>query len=229
MADYLAIVPRALRPVVIFDFDGTLADTWRDIASALNATLEEAGLAPVTGPDVRFWIGDGVIPLLQRAVPEELRPPGVTIEDLYARFREHYDRCCLDTTETYSGITECLESLDDSVLAVLSNKPAHFLERVITGLGIKRHFRIVFGGDTLAVKKPSAEVVEQLLQRLDVEPTAIWMVGDSAVDVETGRRAGAHTIGCSWGLRGRDELRRAGADHLVDNPREIPPLVLRGL
>ena len=69
----------------------------------------------------------------------------------------------------------------------------------------------------------------QLLARLDVEPTAIWMVGDSAVDVETGKRAGAHTIGCSWGLRGRDELRRAGADHLVDNPREIPALVMRGL
>ncbi len=230
MADYLAIVTRAaLRPVVIFDFDGTLADTWRDIATALNLTLEDAGLPPVLGPEVRFWIGEGVIQLLERAVPPEARRPGRTIEELYARFRDHYDRCCLDTTETYSGITQCLESLQDAVLAVLSNKPAHFLERVITGLGIKRHFRVVLGGDSLDVKKPSAEVVEQLLLRLDVEPTAIWMVGDSAVDVETGKRAGAHTIGCSWGLRGRDELRRAGADHLVDNPREIPALVMRGL
>ena len=228
MADYLAIVSRAAqRPVVIFDFDGTLADTWRDIASALDLTLEEAGLPAVTGPEVRFWIGEGVIQLLERAVPAEARHSGRTIDELYGRFRQHYERCCLDTTETYSGITECLESLQDSVLAVLSNKPARFLERVIAGLGIKRHFRIVLGGDTLAVKKPSPEVVEQLLLRLDVKPAAIWMVGDSAIDVETGKGAGAHTIGCSWGLRGRDELRRAGADHLVDSPREIPPLVLR--
>ncbi len=210
----------------MFDFDGTLADTWRDIATALNRTLRETDLPAVTGPEVRYWIGDGALKLLERAVPEERRSQDF-VDDLYERFRVHYDGCCLETTETYAGIVECLDALGDAALAVLSNKPVRFLERVIDGLGLKSYFRVVIGGDTLEARKPDAQVVEHLLERVDVQPTGIWMVGDSAVDVETGKRAGAHTIGCGWGLRGREELRRAGVDHLVESPREIPPLILR--
>lgn len=213
------------RPVAIFDFDGTLADTWRDIAAALNQTLGEAGLPQVEGPEVRFWIGEGALKLLERAVPEA-HASEERLSRLYARFREHYDRCCLDTTETYPGVLDCLEALSDAELAVASNKPARFLDRVIEGLGLKRYFRIVLGGDTLRAKKPSPEVVEHLLERLDVEAASVWMIGDGAIDVHTGRAAGARTIGCAWGLRGREELREAQPDYLVESPREIPPIVL---
>lgn len=214
------------RPVVMFDFDGTLADTWRDIATALNRTLDEAGLAQVTGPEVRFWIGEGALKLLERAIPEERRETAY-VNELYETFRTHYDRCCLDTTETYAGMVECLDALGDATLAVVSNKPARFLERVIDGLGLKHYFRVVLAGDTLGQQKPNPAVVHHVLARIDGQPGSIWMVGDSAIDVETGKSAGAHTVGCSWGLRGRDELREAGVDHLVDTPREIPPLVKR--
>ena len=212
---------------MVFDFDGTLADTWRDIATALNRTLVDAGFDPVDGPEVRFWIGDGVIKLLERAVPEPQRS-SASVEQLYASFRGHYDQCCLETTETYPGIVECLDSLGDAVLAVASNKPGRFLDRVIQGLGLKGYFRVVLAGDTLETRKPDPEVMRHLLERLGVEPTRVWMVGDSAVDIETGRAAGARTIGCGWGLRGRDELRSAGADHLIESPREIPLLVRSG-
>ncbi len=215
---------RTPRPVVIFDFDGTLADTWRDIATALNRTLEGAGLPAVSGPQVRFWIGEGALKLLERAVPEDRRSQRF-IAELYERFRVHYDGCCLDTTETYPGIVECLDALGDAALAVLSNKPGRFLDRVIQGLGLKAYFRVVLAGDTLSEKKPSPKVVAHLLERIEVQPTGVWMVGDSAIDVETGKAAGANTIGCGWGLRGRDELRNAGADYLIESPREIPSLV----
>jgi len=208
------------RRLVVFDFDGTLADTWRDIATALNRTLHDVGLPGVDGPDVCFWIGDGALKLLERALPESQRSPE-RIAELYGVFREHYDRCCLDTTETYPGILDCLEGLSDSMLAVASNKPARFLDRIIDGLGLKSYFRVVLGGDSLQVKKPDRRVLEHLVQRLDQAPGEIWMVGDSAVDVETGRAAGARTIGCGWGLRGRDELCAAGVDVLVEHPREI--------
>ncbi len=215
---------RAPRPVIIFDFDGTLADTWRDIATALNRTLVDAGLPTVDGPDVRFWIGDGVVKLLERALPEGRRSEG-DLDQLYQSFRNHYDRCCLDTTETYPGIIECLDQLGDAVLAVASNKPGRFLDRVLGGLGLKPYFGVVLAGDTLPTRKPDPQVVRHVLSRVDVVPTGVWMVGDSAVDVETGRASGARTIGCGWGLRGRDELRQAGVDHLIESPREIPPLV----
>jgi len=188
--------------VVVFDFDGTLADTWRDLATALNRTLADAGLPPVLGPQVQAWIGDGALKLLANALPPKERAPE-RLEPHYERFRSHYDRCCLDTTELYPGISACLEALGEESLAVLSNKPARFLDRIIEGLGIKGVFGAVLGGD----------------------PGEVWMIGDSGVDVETGRAAGARTIGCGWGLRGRDELRAAGVEFLVEHPREIPQIV----
>lgn len=214
--------PRA--PVAIFDFDGTLADTWRDIANALNLTLEGAGLPVVTGPEVRFWIGEGALKLLERAVPASRRNDDY-LPELYEEFRGHYDRCCLETTETYAGIMDCLDALDGVALAVLSNKPSRFLQRVIEGLGLKGYFRVVVAGDTLPIKKPSPGVVAHLLEHIDVQPSEVWMVGDSGIDIETGKASGSHTIGCAWGLRGRDELREAGADYLIESPREIPPLI----
>ena len=216
------------RPVVMFDFDGTLADTWRDIATALNRTLDDAGLEAVTGPEVRFWIGDGALKLLERAIPEERRTVAY-VNELYESFRRHYDLCCLDTTETYGGMIECLNALADTTLAIVSNKPARFLERVIEGLALKDYFRVVLAGDTLGYQKPNPVVVEHVLERIGCKPDSIWMVGDSAIDVQTGKSAHARTVGCTWGFRGREELREAGADHLVDTPREIPPLIKRSV
>jgi phosphoglycolate phosphatase len=219
------VSPNGAPALVVFDFDGTLADTWRDIATALNRTLEESGLERVEGPEVRRWIGEGVVPLLRRAVPGlESDPAG--LERIYARFSEHYERGCLDTTAPYPEMPACLEALDGSLLVVASNKPTRFLSRVIEGLGLARHFALVLGGDSLDVRKPDPAVFEHVRARLGRGAGEAWMVGDSAIDVETGRAAGARTIGCAWGLRGRDELDAAGVDFLVERPGEIPPVIL---
>jgi phosphoglycolate phosphatase len=210
---------------VVFDFDGTVADTWRDIATALNRTLLESGLPAVEGPEVRYWIGDGALKLLLRAVPESHRS-GAAIDELYARFADHYERGCLDTTELYPGVVECLAALRGVPLAIASNKPERFLTRIVEGLGLKQYFSLLAGGDTLAVRKPDPAVLLDLRDRLGTPAEQIWMVGDSAVDVETGRAAGATTIGCGWGLRGREELRRANVHFLVEHPREIPRIIL---
>lgn len=212
------------RPIVVFDFDGTLADTWRDIAGALNATLEDAGLPLANGPEVRFWIGNGVMRLLERAIPEPERSPAA-LQELYGHFQDHYDRGCLNNTETYPGILDCLDQLADAELAVLSNKPARFLDQVIEGLDLKRYFRVVLGGDSCPERKPHPGAMSHLLEQLGVPAGPLWMIGDSAIDIETGRQAGAPTIGCTWGLRGREELREAGADHMIDHPSEIPALI----
>jgi phosphoglycolate phosphatase len=214
-----------LRSLVVFDFDGTLADTWRDIAAALERTLREAQLPGVRGEDVRFGIGEGVLPLLRRAVPD-LVNDAERLASLYERFGEHYLRGCLDTTEPYPGIPECLEALRDHALVVASNKPLRFLERVIDGLGWKRHFLHVLGGDSLAVRKPDRGVIDHVVRALAGPPREVWMIGDSAIDVATGRAVGARTIGCAWGLRGRAELRQAGVEFLIEHPREIPPLIV---
>ncbi|MFQ5698008.1 MAG: HAD family hydrolase [Myxococcota bacterium] len=211
-------------PLVVFDFDGTLADTWRDIARALNRTLTAAGLEPALGHDVRFWIGDGARRLLERAVPPSERTPEA-IDALYAIFADHYEATCLETTEPYPGVVECLDSLRAFPLAIASNKPERFLGPIVEGLGLKAHFRVIAGGDTLRVRKPDPGVLAEIAERVGGGPWSPWMVGDSAVDVQTGRAAGAHTIGCAWGLRGRAELQRAGAEYLVEEPAEICRLI----
>ncbi len=213
------------QPLVLFDFDGTLADTWRDIANALNTTLAWAGLPAVQGPDVRYWIGAGVLPLLEAAVPDAASDPEL-LERLYGHFRLEYERRCLDTTELYPGIDACLTALEGLSLAVVSNKPTHFLDRVMSGLDLKRHFPVVVGGDSLDVRKPDPRVIRHVVEQLDRTPSEVWMVGDSAIDAETGLAAGARTIGCAWGLRGRAELRAARVEFLVEQASEIPPLVL---
>jgi phosphoglycolate phosphatase len=210
--------------LVIFDFDGTLADTWRDIAAALNRTLDEAGLRAATGPQVRAWVGEGVGPLIEHAVPGHMRSPE-RVAALVARFREHYDRCCLDTTALYPGIAECVARLSGHTLAILSNKPVRFLERMVTQLGLGGCFAAVVGGDMLSLRKPDPAAVEFVVGATGGRAQGLWMVGDSAIDVATGRAAGAHTVGCAWGLRGAGELRDAGVEFLVEHPCEIPPLI----
>ena len=215
----------APRRLIAFDFDGTLADTWRDLATALNETLAGAGLEPIEGPEVRAWIGDGALKLLERALPRE-RASEAELQRHFERFRAAYDRCCLDSTALYPGVRECLDALAGEHLAILSNKPARFLERIVEGLGIGGRFFARLGGDSLPVRKPDPGVVRHLVERLGSAPAEVWVVGDSAVDVHTGRAAGARTIGCSWGLRGAAELREAGVEFLADHPREIAEAIL---
>ena len=206
--------------LLVFDFDGTLADTWRDIAAALNRTLAEVGLPTVEGPEVRFWIGNGVLPLLERAVSPEWQSPE-RLAELYAHFREHYDRLCLETTDLYPGVLECLRELAEDRLAIASNKPARFLDRILNGLGLKAYFDVVVAGDTLPVSKPDPAVIAHVVGVLPGAVREVWMIGDSAVDVQTGRAFGARTVGCVWGLRGREELREAGADVLAETPLDL--------
>ena len=211
--------------MIVFDFDGTLADTWRDLATALNHTLSGAGLDPIEGPQVKAWIGDGALKLLQRALPPG-QSEGGRLEGHFERFRVAYDDCCLDTTVLYPGIRECLDELAGESLAIASNKPRRFLEPIVEGLGIGGYFFAALGGDSLPVSKPDPGVLRHLSGRLEETPSEVWMVGDSALDVRTGRAAGARTIGCAWGLSDVRELREAGADFVLDHPRQIAPAIL---
>src|SRR5215470_18081009 len=212
--------------LLIFDFDGTLADTWRDIATALNQTLREAGHRAAADAQVRAWIGKGVVHLIERALPDELRS-AQRVAALYERFCRHYLRCCLGTTQLYPGVAACLSELAGYTLAILSNKPKRFLDQIVDGLGLGGRFAAIVGGDELPFNKPDPRAVVQLASALHTPLAQVWVIGDSALDVSCGAGAGARTIGCAWGLRGRDELSAAGAEFVVDVPAEIPPLIAR--
>ena len=209
--------------LVIFDFDGTLADTWRDIADAVNETLANAGLPAVDGPSARFGIGEGVLPLLRRHLG-----PGAAesrVHALHEEFARRYEMQTLRHTALYPGMEDALDALGWARLAIVSNKRNAYLQPLLQELAIASRFEIALGGDSLPCTKPDPELVRTVVERTGGRSERIWVVGDGATDIELGRAAGASTIGCAWGLRGRDELVAAGADHLAEHPRELPPLI----
>ena len=209
--------------LVIFDFDGTLADTWRDIADAINETLAGAGVPAVDGPTARFGIGEGVLPLLRRHLGPAATESRVRV--LHADFVRRYERQTLRHTALYPGTKDALDALGWARLAILSNKPSAYLQRLLQELAIASRFEIALGGDSLPCTKPDPELVRTVVERTGARSERIWVVGDSGVDVTLGRAAGASTIGCAWGLRGRDELVAAGADWVAEHPRELPSLI----
>jgi phosphoglycolate phosphatase len=193
---------------VIWDLDGTLADTVDDIHASMNAALAGAGLEAVDRAKVVDSVGGGMAKLVERIVDAAGRR-----EEVQRRFREHYEAHLLVKTRLFPGAAEALEALKDHPMAVLSNKPAAMTRSIVEGLGIAGRFRVVYGGDSLPVRKPDPATVRRVLADLGVGAEAALLVGDSRYDVETGRNAGVATCAVTWGYAKPGELE--GADYVV--------------
>jgi len=201
---------------VVFDLDGTLVDSRRDLAEAVNRARADLGLPPLAVRDVLGMVGEGARNLVRRALG------GAPAPDLFARgydaFLAHYDDVCLDTTRPYPGIDELVARLAERLpLAVLTNKPQGFSRRIVERCGWRDRFRVVIGGDTLATRKPHPEGLAAAARALGVEPTATLMVGDSAIDAATARAAGAPLVLVGWGyVRDADRAELASARWVAD-------------
>lgn len=206
--------------LVVFDLDGTLVDSSRDLAAALNQTLDRLhpGTPPLSVEDVRSMIGDGARKLITRG----LRAVGLpdAPQDALPVFLDCYGSRLLDETILYPGVREMLEALASRHLAVLTNKPGRFSRAILEGLGVAHFFRQVYGGGDLPAKKPDPVGLQRLLADAGLEPHQAVMVGDSAIDVRTGRAAGVRTIGVRYGFDPAG-LRQEPPDVLVEDPREL--------
>ena len=206
--------------LVVFDLDGTLIDSAGDLAQAMNATL--ARLAPGTPPlpltTVRRFIGNGAGVLVARslqAVGLEVRP-----EDALPVFLDCYRSRLLDTTRLYPGVSETLDQLAGRTLAVLSNKPGDMSRTILQGLGVAGRFARIWGAGDVPARKPDPAGLQRLMAELDASATETVLVGDSAVDIQTGRAAGVRTVGVSYGLD-PESLQHAAPDVVVDDARDL--------
>jgi phosphoglycolate phosphatase len=207
---------------VLFDLDGTLLDTLEDIAAAANEVLGRHGLPAHPPGAYRRFIGDGVAMLFRRALaPEHAEPEQVArcVED----FRDAYSRSWNVRTRPYDGIPELLDALTSRglVLALLSNKPDDFTRLCASAYLARWPFRAVLGQREGTPRKPDPAAALEIAHRLGIPVGQFLYVGDSAVDMETARRAGMRPVGVSWGFRPAEELWAAGAEAAIAHPAEL--------
>ena len=185
---------------VVFDLDGTLIDSRRDIRTAVNRMRAELGLGPLGLDEVAAMVGEGARVLVRRAVPGAL--PKERFDAAVASYLAHYSEVLLETTTPYPGIPAMLAELAPAVkLAVLSNKGEEPSRRILTGLGLATHLAEIVGGDTLPTRKPNPGGLFLLADRLATPVERLVMVGDSRIDAETAAAAGCPFALVSWGFR----------------------------
>jgi phosphoglycolate phosphatase len=202
---------RAGFDVVLLDLDGTLADTRLDLVGSTNHVRRNFGLSPLAAREVTGLVGHGARVLVERALGverKELHDEGVR------RFLEHYTEHCLDHTRPYAGMAEMIDSAAPLGVrfAVITNKPEALSRRILAGLDLLQDLVDVVGGDTFPERKPHPRGVEHLLTRCGAERSQALLVGDSAVDVATGRAARIAMCGVLWGF---------DPEGLLANPPEL--------
>jgi phosphoglycolate phosphatase len=211
-----------VRPVLIFDLDGTLVDSKRDLTASVNHIRNQFGLSLLTEQEIARFIGDGALMLIRRVLENQATEPNVQAG--LQMFLSYYRAHMLDTTRLYPGVRETLDRLTDCKLAVLTNKPVHFSCAMLDGLGIYRHFVSVYGGNSFDYKKPDPVGVYQILSDTRGQRERTWIVGDSAVDVLTGRNATIKTCGVTYGYA-TETFKDAPPDFLIDNFSDLEALV----
>jgi len=224
-----AFDPHSIK-LVIFDLDGTLIDSRLDLVHSVNAALRHIHRPELPEEVIASYVGDGAPILIQRAlggeeIDEALVRKG--LEFFLSYYREHK----LDHTTVYPGIQEALGAIQSSgngvprKMAVLSNKPVNPSRAIVESLGLGRYFSQIYGGNSFATKKPEPEGALKLVTEAGVRPDQAVIVGDSHVDIRTGRNAGLWTIAVTYGFAPHT-LEDEDPDVLVDSPEELSTIFL---
>jgi phosphoglycolate phosphatase len=209
--------------LIIFDLDGTLIDSKRDLVNSVNATRAFVGLAPFPDDVVASYIGNGAPVLIRRAFPDVTDTEHAR---LLRYFLEYYRDHMLDATTLYPGVREALDRLHQAevAMAVLTNKPVRFSVALLEVLGIDTHFFRIYGGNSFEEKKPNPIGIRMLMEESGAAREHTLMVGDSAVDILTARNARVPACGVRWGFQ-PEGFATTPPDYLIDDMGEILELI----
>ncbi len=211
--------------LIVFDLDGTLADTLKDLGTAMNTALSREGLPGYSMEEYRHLVGNGIDRLVRDTMADAYTPEGAM--RVKAAFQAYYADHCRDYTVAYDGIAALLDRLDadQTATAVISNKPNQFVPEILSALYPHHTFLGAWGQRDEFPRKPSPESLEAMIAQNGFQKSDTLYVGDSNVDVMFAHNAGVMVCGVSWGFRGAEELREAGADFIVNSAEELYNLI----
>ncbi len=211
------------KKAVIFDLDGTLTDTLKSIWKSANLALADVGLPPFDIDRYRYFVGDGAAELVKRALIADGDKELVLFDKMSESYRKHFEKYVNYEVRSYEGIRELLHALKEKgiLLAVNSNKPQDRTVNVIEKNFGKGTFDILVGQSEERARKPAPDGVFYIMERLGLMKDEVIYLGDTCVDMKTGRSAGVFTIGALWGFRDRQELEENHADAIIEHPMEL--------
>jgi len=207
---------------LIFDLDGTLIDSKRDLIFSVNAMLEEMGREQLHEDTISGYIGHGAPQLVGQALGN-----GATEaerERALKYFLAYYEDHKMDSTCAYPGVPEALEKLAAFPMAILTNKPVRISVRILDGLGLAKYFRAVYGGNSFETKKPDPLGALTILRDLGAAPAEAMLIGDSEVDVQTARNAGTFAAAVNYGFGTHDRAAHP-ADIYLNSLSDLVPLL----
>ncbi|NND53834.1 MAG: HAD-IA family hydrolase [Gammaproteobacteria bacterium] len=207
---------------VLFDLDGTLLDTARDLVRVLHVVCDEEGQNKPDGELAGRYVSHGAIGLIRLAFPEA---DADTQEHLRKRLVKLYEDSLVVETQAYPGVLQMLDDLDarDIAWGIVTNKMRYLAAPIIEHFGLHERCRTLVGGDTAARNKPHPDPIVLALAELATEPSAAIYVGDAEKDMLAGRAAGTRTVGVTWGYvpPGDRAPHEWDADYTIDHPREL--------
>lgn len=201
-----------MKKLVLYDLDGTLADTRRDIINGVRYALETLKGPELTDEEIKDCVGTGLHALIKqvfRIEDEKLADRGSKL------YREHYKKHMLDHTHLYAGALECLEYFKDHTQAVITNKPNPFSSQILEALGVAHFFIAVLAGDNGLPFKPDPAAIRHLMETTGATREEVLFIGDSPIDIQAARNAGVEVVTLSHGFASEATLREAQPDHIV--------------
>ncbi|WP_421918928.1 HAD family hydrolase [Marinifilum sp.] len=207
---------------VIFDLDGTLANSIEDIADSMNQVLEENNFPTHDYTTYKTFVGRGIRSLVEKSLPNENRS-SEEIKKNYERMMSVYDENCIVKTCLYPGIKDLLDSLRDKgiKISVFSNKANELTQKVVKVLLSDWKLEHVLGAGGEIPRKPNPKGAIFISDKMGIDPSELMYVGDSGVDMATAHNSGMHAVGVLWGFRDLEELLENGAQTLLENPMDL--------
>ncbi|HOF45198.1 MAG TPA: HAD family hydrolase [Bacteroidales bacterium] len=209
--------------LAIFDLDGTLLDTIDDLGDSCNHVLQQNNYPIHEIEKYKYFVGDGIRKLIERAIPQEVMKDVKQVDAVEAAFRKHYDLNKTNKTGPYHGLIPVLEKLQarNVQIAVATNKAHPLVAPLLEYYFPTIHFNAAIGQRSGKPVKPNPYIIYEILEQTKTDKSEAIYIGDTSVDMQTGKNAELFTIGVLWGFRPKEELLQYGADAIIETPDEL--------